>query len=963
MNFSITHAISTIKEAIQNYTMDNIFIPVVLVLSIIVIVYFEKEKIKKYLFGYYGLLCILVLMCPLTYIAMTLFLSSTVYYNRLFFIIPIPILIPYAFVLLVKNLDGIKKLIASLVFIIIVCLCGETLYEQDFVLHREGGSGKVPLTCYELVHIFEDNGLTGPKKMLVTDDICAYIRQLDSSIILDNARTQSDKHLQIGQEIVSKDCNVDYILDYVRTNDCDYFMVSKSAANMDKLQKVGCTYIGETTLYYVFKDDYHTPIRQRDYRGNVIKETYIDENGNLYIGRKGYAECIREYDKRGYLARESYFDENLKPMSKNGYYTIRKEYNYRGNVIKESYYDENDNLLLNSSNYASIEYDRNPHGLALSKSFFDDNDELCLCKDGYASVEYKYNGTTISSEKYFDVEGNKVLDVYGESGYIKEFNSNKQLIKLTYLDLNSEPVMTTRGYSLYKIEYKDGLQHSYTYYDENDNPVMLKSNYYGYLMEYDENKRLIKQTYIDTDNNPTNITSGYSYFVREYDEKGNKVGEFYFDKDNNPAYLSNGCCGYIYEYNKDNRLVNQIYVDENRQPIIVKDNNYNYRTTLYLDNGTSKTVNSLYGAPVNDLESINECVNYLDNSKLIVDSNLIDYFKYLGIEVFDEKESDVYYYLRHSQYDDMLDYMLYNGYKYYLGTYNISNEILAEKGFKLTCTSGNYYLFENTFCENNLGWHLCQYEDWSNNQGMFYTLCNYDDGYLIVVDGGWPENASYVKNVIKKHNNKVDAWILTHYHKDHIGAFVDLMSNNNDIDVDNIYVSPMDFDYYKEVAQEHDNLDTLDKYIETTKEYTNINYLYTGDTLDLDGLCIEVLSSANDFIKEVGDYPNNAALCFKAKANEESILFMSDVHTDKLANYLVDNYDLSADYIQLGHHGWNQIDYSFYDNVNPKVAFFDAQDWEFESDDYSCEQLKEYLKSLGIKTYRFKTAPNTFKIK
>lgn len=66
-------------------------------------------------------------------------------------------------------------------------------------------------------------------------------------------------------------------------------------------------------------------------------------------------------------------------------------------------------------------------------------------------------------------------------------------------------------------------------------------------------------------------------------------------------------------------------------------------------------------------------------------------------------------------------------------------------------------------------WTLTQYADMSGNQAMCYSLVNGDD--LIIIDGGWPENAPRAKEIIEANGGHVTAWFLTHYHNDHAGAF------------------------------------------------------------------------------------------------------------------------------------------------------------------------------------------------
>lgn len=51
---------------------------------------------------------------------------------------------------------------------------------------------------------------------------------------------------------------------------------------------------------------------------------------------------------------------------------------------------------------------------------------------------------------------------------------------------------------------------------------------------------------------------------------------------------------------------------------------------------------------------------------------------------------------------------------------------------------------------------VTQYADATGVQGTFYTITN--DTTLIIIDGGWADNASAVREVIAAHGNHVNAW-------------------------------------------------------------------------------------------------------------------------------------------------------------------------------------------------------------
>ena len=75
-----------------------------------------------------------------------------------------------------------------------------------------------------------------------------------------------------------------------------------------------------------------------------------------------------------------------------------------------------------------------------------------------------------------------------------------------------------------------------------------------------------------------------------------------------------------------------------------------------------------------------------------------------------------------------------------------------------------------TGCENNEDAFVYMLSNQSYSQMMSYII--EDNGNTIVVDGGTAADEDNLINTIKEvsKDNKVEAWFLTHYHKDHTGA-------------------------------------------------------------------------------------------------------------------------------------------------------------------------------------------------
>ncbi len=265
-------------------------------------------------------------------------------------------------------------------------------------------------------------------------------------------------------------------------------------------------------------------------------------------------------------------------------------------------------------------------------------------------------------------------------------------------------------------------------------------------------------------------------------------------------------------------------------------------------------------------------------------------------------------------------------------------------------------------------YYITQYADVTGNQAMFYTIESTKGG-LIVVDGGWSANASQVRSVIKKKGKTVDAWILTHPHPDHIGAFNEIYANPGGIVIKDIYTIDLDYEKYKAKAQEWDEFDVYETFLSLTKDAENLHYVHTGDTFSLCGLDVLVLHAYEDWVDEVStDLANDGSMMFKVTNDTQSMIFCADVGSrasDRIEELWGDT--LSCDYIQMGHHGNGGLSESFYRITTPKVAFFDAPEWlmspENNDNGWTTPKNLELMTSMGADFYYYATAPNRIELK
>ncbi len=262
--------------------------------------------------------------------------------------------------------------------------------------------------------------------------------------------------------------------------------------------------------------------------------------------------------------------------------------------------------------------------------------------------------------------------------------------------------------------------------------------------------------------------------------------------------------------------------------------------------------------------------------------------------------------------------------------------------------------------EENHTWKITQYADTSGAQASIYTVVR-DDGKLAVIDGGWETNADALRKILASLGNHVDTWILTHPHKDHIGAFNTIYPDPQGIIIDRILTIDLDVDLYLENAKEWDNADTEEEFVQMVPNMDNLTYAHTGDTLDVIGLEMKVINAYDDTVaQQSNDICNDGALAFKLSGQESSMLFLSDVGSSR-ESVITENFgdDLPSDYVCMAHHGNSSFSDAFYELVHPKIAFFDAPEWLRTGTEYTTAHFEELMKSLGAQIYTWDGAPHS----
>ena len=203
---------------------------------------------------------------------------------------------------------------------------------------------------------------------------------------------------------------------------------------------------------------------------------------------------------------------------------------------------------------------------------------------------------------------------------------------------------------------------------------------------------------------------------------------------------------------------------------------------------------------------------------------------------------------------------------------------------------------------------------------------------IIVIDGGMPGDFNYLKVFIKKLGGAVDVWLITHPHIDHVGAFTEILKNEKNIKIGEIYGSLNSPEWVDEHA-DGDEKETYEKLMAALdgagKQITEV---VAGQLFNIDFTLIEILGIKNPEIVYNGI--NNSSIVFRVWDNKKSILFLADLGEEGGRKLLTSEYAsrLKCDFVQMAHHGQNGVGKEVYDYIQPKYCLWPTPRWLWEND-------------------------------
>lgn len=183
--------------------------------------------------------------------------------------------------------------------------------------------------------------------------------------------------------------------------------------------------------------------------------------------------------------------------------------------------------------------------------------------------------------------------------------------------------------------------------------------------------------------------------------------------------------------------------------------------------------------------------------------------------------------------------------------------------------------------------------------------CN---GVNILVDGGESTAAGTVANYLNDVEvEKIDCYILTHPHSDHIGASADIIKR---FPVDRVMLTHFS-EFNMPTTNTYENV--LDAIGESNAELVEVK---AGDSFKFGDLQLDIIAP----FEESDDY-NEMSIVFSAAYKDTKLLFSGDTTKKIEKQILAEGFDVDCDVLKVAHHGSSTSSSAeFVDAVSPELA-------------------------------------------
>lgn len=234
-------------------------------------------------------------------------------------------------------------------------------------------------------------------------------------------------------------------------------------------------------------------------------------------------------------------------------------------------------------------------------------------------------------------------------------------------------------------------------------------------------------------------------------------------------------------------------------------------------------------------------------------------------------------------------------------------------------------------------------------------------GKLIVIDGGWEADADKLSSLILQQGGKVDAWLITHPHEDHVGALCAILNDTaRKIKIEKIYCSLATPDWYRQVSPTGAGIaDQLLSAFTKLPVGTVTHNIGRGTEISIDDVNIRVLNNRGVYTY---NGVNNSSMVYKICVSGQSILILGDLAYDGGKDLMktCTAAELKSDIVQMAHHGQQGVDQDAYALIAPSTCLWPTPAWLWNDDNgggigsgpWATLTTRAWMDALGVKDNR-----------
>lgn len=252
---------------------------------------------------------------------------------------------------------------------------------------------------------------------------------------------------------------------------------------------------------------------------------------------------------------------------------------------------------------------------------------------------------------------------------------------------------------------------------------------------------------------------------------------------------------------------------------------------------------------------------------------------------------------------------------------------------------------------------LWQLPSQTSNQMNSYVIRT-AHGDVIAIDGGYTEDAAYLKGFLAALGNRVTAWFVTHQHLDHVDALTEILRTSADLRIDQIYGS-MNTTAWVEAHEKDEAETTIELSEALAAAGLEVTELCLGQDLDFDGVRFEVLGIKNPEVTV--NAINNSSVVMRVGNETRSVLFPADLGVEAGRKLLGGPYRnrLESDYVQMAHHGQAGVEKEFYEAVAARHCIWPTPLWLWDNNSgkgkgsgkWKTLEVRAWMESMGVERH------------